>query len=337
VVFSVLVLLQEWEIVQHRRTSKVSEVGVMTARGHATTVSGCATSGGVIPMNFDPTAFKAMSAVVLTLCWAFSAAAQDRPQNKNEGTKSFGQGEIPEKLAANIQAKFANCPAAELDRLVASSDTTLAMAAAWERVRRTMSTANPAARAAAYSDAVSRFLGFVEGRIQVPIPELWREWIKKDGRFSQEQEKKVFAGIPDEVMKPKREADRWVVKVHGETIKLLKEEKPDGRALVGYAAVQLEGEKGYAAVYTLASYPYNLWALDRKTSKVIWSSEVWATGGMRITQLGWQFVQICLTPDTVAVFGISDTAAYLECFDKQTGKDRSRFCTAYFDEPMPAK
>ena len=110
----------------------------------------------------------------------------------------------------------------------------------------------------------------------------------------------------------------------------------DSLGLIDNVAVQLENQTIYVALYGWPPNPYRLLAMDRISNQVIWSSEVWAAGGLKNYQgQGWHLAEIRLAGETLAVFGISDGSAYVELFDKKTGQNRCKFSTAYFAEIAP--
>ena len=105
----------------------------------------------------------------------------------------------------------------------------------------------------------------------------------------------------------------------------------DGLGPVGNVAVHLDTEAVYIALYGWPPIPYRLFAFDRASKKVIWSSKVWAAGGlMNYEGRGWHLAN-SLAGETLTIFGISEGSAYIEVFDKNTGENRCRFSTSYFD------
>jgi hypothetical protein len=281
-------------------------------------------------MNFHSIASRAIYTCVLTSVWAVPATSQERPKDQPEKTKSLERAETPEELANRLNDVLSKSTGGDLNRLIASQDTTLALAAAFERVRRTVPGQKSGARIRPDTHAVTRFLGFVEGRIKVVIPELWEEVVKSDSI-----PEKLLKGSLPEVSKLKLDGDDWIVKTDNGTIKLPAE---NGSARADAAAVQSDGEIAYVAVYGPFPVPYRLLAVNRRTGKVIWSTKVWGVGGLRDYQgPAIYFANIRLTDDLVAVFGFYNSAGYIEVFDKKTGENRGRFCNAYFDKIQPQK
>ena len=103
-------------------------------------------------------------------------------------------------------------------------------------------------------------------------------------------------------------------------------------------AVHLETEAAYIALYGWPPIPRKLFAIDRASKKVIWSSKAWANGGLMSYQgQGWHFAEIRSAGETISLFGISEGGAYVEVFDKKSGENRCRFSTSYFDVTVPQK
>jgi hypothetical protein len=252
---------------------------------------------------------------------------------------SLNRADSPEELATRLAGLLAAAPMGELDRLVSDPDCTVALAAGWERVRRTIPRAKAQEVVSPDGEALSRFLGLIEGRARVPIPGAWEATVKSAKGHSP---KAVWFPLLEPVRKDlarprplRRDGDQWIVEQEGRTIKLPAE---DGLGLVDHAAVLLVGETLYVALYGWPPNPYRLFAVDRGSGKVIWSSKVWAAGGlMSYEGQGWHVATLHSAGETLAVFGVSDGAAYVEVFDKKTGVNRCRFSTAYPDAMTPKK
>jgi hypothetical protein len=182
------------------------------------------------------------------------------------------------------------------------------------------------------SAAVSRFLGLVEGRIQTPVPGAWEAAVKSTTGSSRLA---IWFSRPELVegalkrTRPQRKAHDWIVENDGMSISVPVE---DGLGPVDNAATHVDTEAVFIALYGWPPVPYRLFAIDRASKKVIWSSKVWAAGGlMNYEGQGWHFAELRLASETLTVFGISEGSAYIEVFNKKTGENRCRFSTAYFD------
>src|SRR5262249_38868051 len=149
-------------------------------------------------------------------------------------------------------------------------------------VRRTLPMEKKEEYVRADGQALARFLGFVEGRLRVPIPEMWEAAVHAAQGRSQES---IVFDIPDKFFKVlppsedkwlKRDADNWVVRVDNETVKLPTD---DGLGTQGLATVLMDSDRVYVALFiTCPGPPSRLWALDRRTNKTIWSSKTLGNG-----------------------------------------------------------
>lgn len=122
-------------------------------------------------------------AVTLTLLvhlagFDIAMRAASTPGNDRDDIVCLSTTGSPEELAARIAKFLPTSTRTELGRLVAVSDCTAVMAAGWERVRRTMPETMQEAAVTPDILAISRFLGLIEGRLQVPIPKTWEETVK---------------------------------------------------------------------------------------------------------------------------------------------------------------
>jgi hypothetical protein len=80
------------------------------------------------------------------------------------------------------------------------------------------------------------------------------------------------------------------------------------------------------------------WALKKPTwwDSTVWSSKTWAAGNwVGYSGPGWHDVFVREAGETVAVFGVTSSAVYVETFKSETGENRCRFSTAYFDRSSP--
>jgi hypothetical protein len=77
-----------------------------------------------------------------------------------------------------IRKILSSCPPAELDRLTTGLDCTLALAAGWERVCRTLPSHEQDEAIGLNEQAVSRFMALLKWRLHTPIPEPWETSVK---------------------------------------------------------------------------------------------------------------------------------------------------------------
>jgi hypothetical protein len=267
----------------------------------------------------------------------FTTAAADRPTHEAQFLPGNEAG-TPIELAKRIGTLFSATSDKELDLLVTNPDSTIALSAGWERVRRTMPQAKQPGLVGPDSSAMSRFLGLLEGRIRFPIPGDWEIIVKDVNGYNRDQigfsldevlDRSVEGHEGATPVSLQRSGDKWIVK-QGDWTVMLPVEKYQGS--LDKAAVETDGETAYVAVYEWPPYPYKLYAVHRSDSKVIWTTEVWAAGDWMGYEgpPGQHIAEIRSTDQEIAVFGVADTTAYIEVFDKRTGENKYRFGTAYF-------
>jgi hypothetical protein len=219
-----------------------------------------------------------------------------------------------------------------VDRLATAPDCIVALAAAWERVRRTVPTAKQRDPVTPDAAAISRFLGLVEGRTQTDMPQAWEAAVKSAQGSCRAR---IWFSCPElalEALKrdrPWRDGREWIVQKDQLSIRV---PVADFLGPVDNVAVHLETEAAYIGLYGWPPVPYRLFAVDRTSKKIIWSSKAWAAGGLMSYQgQGWHLAEMRLVRGTLVAFGVSDGCAYIEVFDTKTGENRCRFSTTYFD------
>jgi hypothetical protein len=276
----------------------------------------------------------------------------------------------PAALAKRIQALVLRSPLQKLNELVAGPDSTIALAAAWERVRQKIPADTKRKIAGPYTSGLgfwnsipgpekadlARFLGLVEGRTQLPIPRAWEASVGS-AKYNPDRSV-VFPTLQDmfplcqtvmsslmESVSPRREGDHWIVEAGGAPLALPGEDP--GLPFRESARVEVKGDMAYVALYDDEGSPYAIYAAERGKRRIIWSSKVWASGGYDKgepwverggTGLSWQCVEMQLVGDRLGVFGISFFGAYVEVFDARTGENECRFSTSYFpvkERPVP--
>jgi hypothetical protein len=273
----------------------------------------------------------------ILLCLLLSekvAGGQTSPQTskEREPAKMLIGADSPEKVAARNRVLFSHISLNEVDLLVSTSDCSDALSAGWERVRRTMPEAKQEHDVHPDDKVLSRFLGLIEGRIQCPIPLAFEATLRSAKGISRKSISFICPARVEEELKkykPRELGDEWIIERGALSFKLPIER---GMGPVDNVAVDLNDEVAYIGLYGWPPNPYQLVAVNRTSQKVIWSSKVWAAGGLKDYEgHGWHFVEIRLTGDQLIVFGVSGACAYIETFDAKTGQNRCRFSTAYFD------
>jgi hypothetical protein len=294
-------------------------------------------------MDCRPFAFVMMSLLAHMAPLGCVAMAADEPDNKQTATACLSGTHSTDELADRIAKFLSDTRRSDLDRLMSASECTAALAAGWERVRRTMPETEEKDVVSPDLLAITRFLGLVEGRLQVPVPKTWEEALKSAMGYGP---KSIWFPRSDGVLverfheewRLERDGAHWLLKKDNRLIKLPIE---DHSGPIENASVVCAGEWWYVALYGSFSQ-YKLFAVDQGTGKVMWSSHVWGTTKVYppgIIGFGsgsdWHVATLRLSGETLVVFGFSGCAVYVEAFDRKTGENRCRFSTAYFERVSP--
>ena len=273
--------------------------------------------------------------LALVTGYVIMATIPDKSSNEEEQKVRLGLVNSPGELATRIDSLFSAATEHELDLLVAAPDCTVALASGWEGVRRTLPKERQQKIVSPDREAISRFLELVGRRTRFPIPGIWEASVKNAKSYGRDniwfplpKTVEKSAGVAAPVVLLRREGDQWIVKKGSQTVTLPAE---DGRGPVDKATVAMTDETVYVALHAWPPTPYKLYAIERSSGKIIWSSLVWADGGfMNYSGQGWHVVELRLAGDKLAVFGVSTGTAYIEVFDRRTGENQYRFGTSYF-------
>lgn len=245
----------------------------------------------------------------------------------------------PEELAWSYHELFVKANEEQLRGLLSHTNDGVALAAGWEKVRRTIPKGDELADVKPERTALSRFLGLVEGRLHMPLPPGWEAALQATSSNGREN---IWFGDPDEVGAK--------VVVHGDATENdrhadFRQEGHQCRVTVGDKTwllpsedlvesmfVELAGATAFVALYCWPPASYTLYAIDRESGKVLWRSKVWAQGDLCTwTGHGWHNVELRIRGNAMVVFGVECSVAYVEAFDARTGKNLCRFATSYFE------
>lgn len=285
--------------------------------------------------------------VLAVVCVSATKPPEHRDHTQHKAIAALQAAEEPQDIARSCHRLFTQASEEGLRGFLAHADHGVALAAGWERVRRTIPTiVDEEAYTKPDRTAVSRFLGLVEGRLQMSLPPVWEAALRaasSNGReniwFAWPYDKAatmpaVHGDDAQEIrrVESRREGDRYLVTVGDKTWTLPYADI--GRGVF----VELAGDTTFVALYEDTATPYQLYAIDEESGKVRWEADVWAgtvpTGG---TGLSWHNVEVRVHGNEVVVFGVSGNAAYVETFDVKTGKSLCRFGTGYFEFDEPAE
>ena len=273
-------------------------------------------------------------------------------QEFDERIEEFLASDTVKVLSVEHRAVLTTASEDQLVQLIPHPDTTLALAAGWERVRRTLPKRKESDGIPLDALALARFIGLLEGRAKVTAPREWEKafmtaqagWRADElprvgfrteyDRRVREYESNPSHPDPNPVVipgttQPAGDDNRCIVKSGAAswTLQIDEADRFDS------ALVRIDHDKAYIALYP--EYPVGklrIFELDPKTGITSWSSEVWVQeiyGGF--SGYANNQVELAFTPGEVCVFGITYDAAYAACLDRRTGKTRWRFSTAFWD------
>jgi len=244
----------------------------------------------------------------------------------------------PADLAHSLASLLSQRSKCDLDSIAATQNCTAALAAGWERVRRTIPLQKREKAVAPNKEEIFRFLRLVKRQMGIVIPANWEVAVQNANSYGRDN---IWFREAADFSKPnltstsgnssaivRRENGRWTISWNSQTWSVL---ASDDQGLVEKASVELADKCAYVCMYGPIPFPYKLYALDRNGGNVLWSSDVWASGALiNYYGQGGHDVEMRATPDKIAVFGISVNAVYIEVFDRETGHSMCRFSTSYF-------
>lgn len=241
---------------------------------------------------------------------------------------------------------FSACDASELASLNANKNDSIATQSAWERF--TMTVPKESAETFYRPDAakLNWFVGFFEGRNRVPAPEWWRT-IVLDARAVNRDA--IYPGQPKERPYHRTKKLKWVsCPTHdsvednervvtyrsGDNSIVIPEELMDradgGDLLNSNISCVFTETNCFVAVHSNAGFAHDVACLDRKTGKVVWTSEACGCRWRGVTGIHESWLSLVPTDDgRVFVFGAASTGLYAHGFDASTGKTLLRFSSNY--------
>jgi hypothetical protein len=270
-------------------------------------------------------------------------------QMKSGLTSKLAEAENPEELGAVYDKAFADIRNADLVQFILGPSDQVALQAAWQRVRRTMSRRIPGTEQAVPVDphAVQRFLGVVEGRLRVELPNKWADVF---GRISYRDSRTVsFPGVlPEDLIRSRIDVftskeitiepagDGFFISLRGQRFpvsqKVLQECRAEYGASDHLEAMIVDADRAVITMHRAGIQRYPLVLVNRKTGDKIWRSAVWVERPVVPGRTGlghMHHVEITVQNDAVVVFGLCDFSAYIEAFHFRDGSNAFRFSTSY--------
>lgn len=234
----------------------------------------------------------------------------------------------------------------EVDALRKSECDTVALWACWQDVRRNNARATPSRPRPVDAASLSRFIGFVEGRLRVLVP--WQyedmmlsaiatgpdDWIFRYPMFGWEYYADEVDGIRTSNGVSISEADGVTsLSIHNRSVTLpfdLCEEMSGTGDSDLKVTAELGGERLYVVTHVDRTSGGRLWCIQPGVEEAVWMSEVWWQLGNPSGDSGRGYVhQVMLTieEDTVVVWGAIEDTLYMQCVSRADGKCKCVFST----------
>ncbi len=279
----------------------------------------------------------AMSTVLL----AGSLSGQDRDDKSKPETEK--------EIDAILQAKYAHATArgyAALFKRVGPDGVRalknhkhpqIAIRAAWEEIRLTLPEKNQARVVQVDPHRLHRFLGFLEGRLAVSVPEWWQDAVVGAKAHHRNNVYFGFPPIDRDVgegfwgppgTSVAKQDGRLLLKAGTESVPLpaAVPESP----LYMHASASFTADACYLANHSFCGMGYTLFRLDSASGRVLWEASVWADGVIDgYDGVHFHRVSVVVEARRVMVFGASSAGIYVEAFNTKDGDVLFRFSSVY--------
>ena len=251
---------------------------------------------------------------------------------------SYGQS--GQQFEKHSLSDFSQYDSAQLQNLVVGEDLNVAIHAAWERMRRELKLRANKAQAA------ERYLGFLEGRLQVAVPPSWENGVRRAQlvgnhlifRFSVKSPfTPSFIELPSPMTRGfqlTKSGTTWRLKGEGIDVPFVDFDPKTNHYRIGqdkkscrYLAIAGDGTEGAVLGFSSgAPYTYPLIRMD-KDGKTMWVTDVHCTRPTETVFIGFisTSTEIVTSGSRVFVFGISQQFGYIECFNLNDGSNLFRF------------
>ena len=239
---------------------------------------------------------------------------------------------------------FAAAGATGLSTLRTIPDDSIAIQAAWESVVVTVPVELSNEPIRLDGKKLSWFLGFLEGRARVSVPEGWRELIlnaranRRDNIFPSEPDRGPYHDADAGSVKCPINAsveiagDAVVYRMADDTITV--PERIVNRDVNRRVCFNFSGcftsERCFLAVHRDVACPHDVACIDRSTGKLLWKSTACGCCWHPVYGGGYCWVWLVATSDgRVFVFGAESLGFYVHCFDASDGRSLLHFSSRY--------
>jgi hypothetical protein len=245
-----------------------------------------------------------------------------------------------ERASERFNVLFKRVGVEGLEQLRLNDHNNIALQAAWREVRLTLPEQKGNRRVRPDPAKLRWFLGFLEGRGRLRVPNWWQESILRAQTYRRDDCLNLALGN-----KPfYHDSGFGSIKTPLDTI-LIEEGASvvvavaDARTRVPWALLKRSrnlsalatSSRCYIATHGNFGARYPLICVSRDSGKLIWKARVWGHSFdlIMVADSGSQRVTVTEEGSRVVVFGASLAGAHVEAFDVKDGKNLFRFTTAY--------
>lgn len=218
------------------------------------------------------------------------------------------------------------------------------LAAAWERLLRTSYQREQADERDIGEAEIQRFLGVVEGKMRVELPEWWElgicsarvsnlehRWVRFT--IGAEADRSPFQLTHDHIRIAKgasldRQGENWSIRHLDKSYPLPGELLRSAGGPVDVITFETADGAYIVGTHSSRATPYLVYGVDLTTWHTRWTAKVLSLrNSPQYTGRGWHWSELRADADVVFVFGMTDDTAYIEAFDVRTGVPLLRFWT----------
>jgi hypothetical protein len=264
-------------------------------------------------------------------------------------------GKNPCERLEKAQKDFSTATKDEIQRLKIDRDDSIAVRAAWEEVRRPLPKHDESLMERSPSMAVPvqgmpYFLGFLEGRLRIPLPAWWAAEMKVSRAYDRDW-LIFFRGSPPGARADNSRA-RGIPADFGSVPTIAREGKGDVIVSWGQQRLRVAGDTmPFVSIEAFSGivfgnrclvahfhmcWPniFDLYCIDFRTAEMVWSTNVWL-GCSRIvgaTGPGSHSVTLVVRNGVAYVFGMANDVAYIDGFALSDGRNEFHFSTTHMSE-----
>lgn len=262
-------------------------------------------------------------------------------QNKAHGQAPQGQADSTSECDEAPYSEVTSATVERLPEMMAGTDDTAALAAAWMRVLTDVQAASEPE--SVLRDRMNWMTGFFEGRLRTQLPDWWAKSLVAATIGPDGEQVHIgmvggrwFDHLPTGYFVPlgasidERDDGAFLtlgedtVRLPSEPIQQLRDEN-----FRPHLSLCLADDRWYLAVYSPRAVPYQLLCLDRESGRALWSAKVCFEDRRTLGSSGAQRHRVTVVEENglVSVYGNGRGIAYVEVFRAEDGHALVRFST----------